>query len=199
MCLPPGLDERRPRRRRKVAAGSTTFPPPDRSGASPPVGPIRVSPRVGAGSTRRLSPLAPLLLPMPAQRLRTLVPATLAPSSLLQPRLAKKPRRTGGPGMPVKLIEPPSMARNAAENRPDAIAIGCGSDQLCRAARPNAAHRAGLAGDRSPDHVRFDTDYLPPTAHERRPAPSRNSPRILRFAVQQARLLRLVPALAPFS
>ncbi len=34
------LDERRPCRRREVAAGSATFPPPDRSGASPPVGPL---------------------------------------------------------------------------------------------------------------------------------------------------------------
>jgi hypothetical protein len=32
--------------------------------------------------------------------------------------------------MPVKLIEPPSKAKNTAENRPDAIASVHSSDQL---------------------------------------------------------------------
>jgi hypothetical protein len=37
-------------------------------------------------------------------------------------RLVKLPRSDGGPGMPVNAIEPHPRARNAAENRPDAIA-----------------------------------------------------------------------------
>ena len=69
---------------------------------------------------------------------------------------------------------------------------------LAEPAAPTPPSRAGFAGDRSPDHVRFDTDY--PRRHpERRPAPSRNSPKILRPAVQQTWLLRPVSALAPFS
>jgi hypothetical protein len=36
--------------------------------------------------------------------------------------------------MPVKLIEPPPKARNAAENKPDAIASG--SDLLLPSRRP---------------------------------------------------------------
>ena len=120
------------------------------------------------------------------------------PKLVIAALLVEKPRSTGDPGMPVKLIEPPSEARNAAENRPDAIASVCSSDQLWPSRRPHASHRAGFTRDGSPDHVRFDTDY--PRRHpERRPAPRRNSPRFLRFALQQAWLLRLVPALAPFS
>jgi hypothetical protein len=34
--------------------------------------------------------------------------------------------------MPVKLIEPPREARNAAENRPDAVASVNGNEQLQR-------------------------------------------------------------------
>ena len=58
-----------PSHQRKVAAGSATFPPPDRSGAAPPVGRSQFPLRVVARSTIRLPPLAPLLPPMPAQRL----------------------------------------------------------------------------------------------------------------------------------
>ena len=67
-------------------------------------------------------------------------------------------------------------ARNAAENRPDAIAsVQRQRSALAEPAAPTLPSRAGFAGDRSPDHVRFDTDY--PRRHpERRPAPSRNSP-----------------------
>ena len=52
----------------------------------------------------------------------------LGPKLVIAALLVEKPRSTGGPGMPVKLIEPPSKARNAAENRLDAIVSG--SDQL---------------------------------------------------------------------
>jgi hypothetical protein len=55
----------------------------------------------------------------------------------------------------------------------------------CRAAAPNISHRAGLPGDRGRDNpqVRFDADY-PRSQPERRPAPSRNSFKFLRPAVQ---------------
>jgi hypothetical protein len=42
--------------------------------------------------------------------------------------MSEEPRIAGGPGMPVKLIEPPPKAKNAADNRLDAIASG--SDRL---------------------------------------------------------------------
>ena len=48
----------------------------------------------------------------------------------------------------------------------------------------------------------FTSDSTPSYSRrlpQRRPAPSRNLPRFLRFAVQQAWVLRLVPALALFS
>ena len=54
----------------------------------------------------------------------------LGPKLVIAARLVKKLRRTGGPGMPVKLIEPPSKARNAGENRPNAIASVSGSERL---------------------------------------------------------------------
>jgi hypothetical protein len=60
----------------------------------------------------------------------------LGPKLVIAARLVKKPRSTGGPGMPVKLIEPPSKARNAAENSPDAIASVHGSDPLLPSRRP---------------------------------------------------------------
>ncbi len=44
------------------------------------------------------------------------------PKLVIAVRPVKKPRIAGGPGMPVNAIEPASKARNAAENRPDAIA-----------------------------------------------------------------------------
>ena len=52
------------------------------------------------------------------------------PKLVIAALLVEKPRSTGGPGMPVKLIEPPSKAKNTAENRPDAIASVHSSDQL---------------------------------------------------------------------
>ena len=45
-------------------------------------------------------------------------------------RFVKQPRSDGGPGMPVNAIEPRPGARNAAENRPDAIAGVRLSDQF---------------------------------------------------------------------
>jgi len=83
------LGERRLSHQRKVAAGSATFPPPDRSGESTSLGPFPVSLRFVARSTVRLSPLAPLLPPVPAQGLRMLVSAALAPGSLLRPDLSR--------------------------------------------------------------------------------------------------------------
>ena len=81
------------------------------------------------------------------------------PKLVTAARLVEKPRSTGGPGMPVKLIEPPSKARNAAENRPDAVASVTGSDQsLAEPAPPTPPIEPAPAGDRSPDHVRLDTD-----------------------------------------
>lgn len=144
--------------------------------------------------------MAPLLLPVPTERLRTLVPAALAPGTLLQPDLPEScgalavlaclsnlSRLQPWQGTPTRTGPTPSRAAAAASS-------------FCRARTPNTVHRVDLVGDRSPEHIhiRFDTNYsrrLP----ERRPAPSRNLPRILRFAVQQAWLLRLVPAVAPFS
>jgi hypothetical protein len=58
------------------------------------------------------------------------------PKLVIAALLVEKPPVAGGPGTPVKLIEPPPKARNAAENRPDAIASGSGSDQLLPSRRP---------------------------------------------------------------
>jgi hypothetical protein len=58
------------------------------------------------------------------------------PKLVIAALLAEKPQSAGGPGMPVKLIEPPSEARNAAENRPDAIASVRSNDQLWPRWRP---------------------------------------------------------------
>ena len=54
----------------------------------------------------------------------------LGPKLVIAVRLVEKPPSSGDPGMPVKLIEPPFKARNAVENRPDAVASVHGSDQL---------------------------------------------------------------------
>lgn len=56
------------------------------------------------------------------------------PKLVIAALLVEKRRSSGGPGMPVKLIEPPSKASNAAENRLDAIASG--SDRLLPSRRP---------------------------------------------------------------
>ena len=50
--------------------------------------------------------------------------------------LVEKPPSTGGRGMPAKLIEPPREARNAAGNRPAAVASVSGNEQLQRNRRP---------------------------------------------------------------
>jgi hypothetical protein len=60
----------------------------------------------------------------------------LGPRLVIVVRLVEKPRSTGGPGMLAKLIEPPSEAKNAAENRPDAIASARSIDPLLASRRP---------------------------------------------------------------
>ena len=60
----------------------------------------------------------------------------LGPKLVIAARLVKELRIAGGPGMPANAIEPASKARNAAENRPDAIASVRSSDQLLPGRRP---------------------------------------------------------------
>jgi hypothetical protein len=59
----------------------------------------------------------------------------LGPKLVIAVLLVKKPPITGGPGMPVNAIEPHPRARNAAENRPDAIAGVRLSDQFLQSQR----------------------------------------------------------------
>ena len=67
-----------------------------------------------------------------------------APGSLLQPGLSRSRATLAALACQSTLTGPPSKARNAAENRPDAIASVSGSDRLLPSRRPNASRRAGL-------------------------------------------------------
>ena len=60
----------------------------------------------------------------------------LGPKLVIAARLVEKPPGIGGPGTPARLTELPSKARNAAENRPDVVASGNGSDQLLPSRQP---------------------------------------------------------------
>ena len=72
-----------------------------------------------------------LLSRMPASATANAGSCPLGPKLvIIAALLVEKPPSTGGPGMLVKLIEPLFKARNAAENRPDAVARVNGSNQL---------------------------------------------------------------------
>src|SRR5262249_19297230 len=63
------------------------------------------------------------------------------PKLVIAALLVAKPQSGGVPGTPVKLIEPPPTARNAAANRPDAISSApAGAIRSCRADGPNTSH-----------------------------------------------------------
>ena len=119
----------------QVAAGSTTFPPPDRSGANSPVGPFECPPR-----WRRVNQAAFAVgtLAVTGAYLKVANAGSYRPGLklVIAALLVEKPRSAGGPGVPVKLIEPPSKARNAAENRPNGVASASGSDPLLQSRRP---------------------------------------------------------------
>ena len=69
----------------------------------------------------------------------------MAPSSLLQHMLVELPRNAGESGLPIKLIELATTAKNAAENRADAIATVPDNDQLSPRRRPQHLTSSRLA------------------------------------------------------
>ena len=69
----------------------------------------------------------------------------------------------------------------------------------CRAGAPQHLPSSRLCPVIEAQTTSDSTPIIPAGLRERRPAPRRNSPRILRFAVRQAWVLRPLLALAPFS
>ena len=99
----------------------------------------------------------------------------MAPSSLLQPCLS----RSRG-ALAVLACRSNLQSHRPRQGTPPRTgptlsrAVSAAAISSCRAGGPNTSHRAGFAGDRSPDHVRFEP-IIPAVLAERRPAPSRNS------------------------
>ena len=142
-------------RRRKVAAGSTTFPPPDRSGAVPPVGHSQF-PRALCRVNRAALAVGTLAAAGACSKVANAGSCHPGPKLVIAARLVKKLRVAGGAGMPVNASRLPPTARNAAENRPDAIGAVSGSDQLLPSRRRQTYDvRADFPGHRVADISRI--------------------------------------------
>ena len=106
------------------------------------------------------------------------------PKLVIAALLVEKPRSAGGPGMPVKLIEPPPKARNAAENRPDAIAsVQRQRSALAEPAAPTLPIEPALPvieAQTTSDSI----PIIPAGTQSVGQRPAEILPKILRFAVQ---------------
>jgi hypothetical protein len=129
------LDKQRPVLRRNVAAGSATFPPPDRSGTNLPWAISSVPARWRRVNQAALA-VGTLAVAGACLKIANAGFCPPGPKLAIAVLLVEEPRIGGGPGMPVKLIELPTKARNAVANRPDAVASVNGSEPLLRNRRP---------------------------------------------------------------
>ena len=125
-------------------------------------GPFPVSPRVVPGQPSGSRRWHPVLPPVPAQRLRTLVPATSSPRLVTAAPMPRMPPTLATLACQSTLPSHHATARNAAENKPDAIASVCGNDPLSPSRLSAPADRTGL--------LRWSR---PIPSHRRPTAPSR--------------------------